>query len=210
MIIKDLRERKENKLLEEKTNHCNRVRELNHQDLANILLGKDFEISNWDELAEYIRHGRVDVSQVNLSDLVEEFEREFALLNWFIDELKDTERELLYNCDTRKVSKYMFSKLLCLEFKKEDYDFVKTLANRVENINEMYFYDFSENEFAEEKTIKLIDEKLNVGEDNLYPCYPYTLFKNEYFNPTLIINLTSECGLEVEDYEDFEFNVILI
>ena len=52
--------------------------------------------------------------------------------------------------------------------------------------------------------------KLNISIDNLYPCYPYTLFKNEYFSPTLITNLTSECGLEVEDYENFEFNVILI
>lgn len=216
MIIKDLRKNNKdmelNKVSNNNTDHTKvkEVRELNKEDLANILFERDFEISNWGELADYIRTGRVDVSKINLSDVIEEFDKEYILFGWFVDELKATEKELLFNCDTGKVSKYTFSKLLCLDFRKEEFDFVKTLVNRIEDIDQMYFYDFSENDFDEEKTIELISEKLNINVDNLYPCYPYNLFKNEYFNPTLITNLTSECGLEVEDYENFEFNVVLI
>lgn len=214
MIIKDLRNlnndlnQKKETILNEKD--MSKVRELTKEDIINIILEKDSEILNWDVLGDYIKNGIVDVSKIDLSDLVEEVNYRFPLLDFFIDYLRKTDEQLLYNCNTTKVTKDMFSKLLCLDYHKKELDYIKTLANRVDNIDEMYFYDFSENNFSEEETVEIISKKLNISIDSLYPCYPYTLFKNEYFNPTLITNLTSECGLDVEDYENFEFNVILI
>lgn len=214
MIIKDLRNlnkdlnQKNETILNKKD--MSKVRELTKEDIINIILGKDSQILNWDVLGDYIKNGIVDVSKINLSGLVEEVNYRFPLLDFFIDYLRKTDEQLLYNCNTTKITKDMFSKLLCLDYHKKELDYIKTLANRVDSIDEMYFYDFSENNFSEEETVEIISKKLNISIDSLYPCYPYTLFKNEYFNPTLITNLTSECALDVEDYENFEFNVILI
>lgn len=163
----------------------------------------------WNDLARKIESNEVDVSKININEL---FNEERECFGTHYDWICPTFKSYLKKVNPENIKKEVFSRLLTLEGKDEEYiNILKSIVERTDKFNNMYFYDYEDNGYDANKTKDLIVEKVGyINREDLYCCYPSVLFKHNSFDPILITCLNSANNWDVESYENAEFRVILV
>lgn len=163
----------------------------------------------WNDLARKIESDEVDVSKVDINKL---FNGDLDCLWTHYYWICPTFKNYLKKVNPEDIEKDVFSKLLTLEGEDEEYkEILKSIVDRTDKFNTMYFFDYEDNEYDADKTKDIIVEKVSyINREDLYCCYPSLLFKHNNFNPILITCLNSPNNWDVESYDKAEFRVILV
>lgn len=182
-----------------------RIKSFTTEEFLKIFANKN----EWSNLSEKITHNEVNVSNVDINKL---FSNDLSSLwnNYYY--ICKTFKKYLEKVNPEIIDKNTFSKLLTLENEDDEYiSILKNIVDSTNKFNDMYFYDYEENNIDHEKTKDIIVSKIkDIDRDNLYHCFPNLLFKHNNFNPILITSLNSDNNWEEEDYEKADFRVILI
>ena len=186
-----------------------RTKALTTKEFIDFYFNKDKE--DWCNLSEKIDNNLISVDKVDINELFSNKLSSFgANYHWICKTFKS----YLKKVNPDSISKSTFSELLTLENEDKEYiDILKTIVNATNKFNNMYFYDYEDNNYNNDKTKELILEKvkdMDISIDNLYYCYPHLLFKSNEFNPTLFTSLNSENCFDEEYYEKVEYRVVLV
>ena len=119
----------------------------------------------------------------------------------------DILKSILKSINTKNITKKSLGKLFNLEGDDSEYiDILKKIVESTDVHKDMFFFDYEDNGYNNEKSIKMISEKLNIPKGNLYPAYKSSMFKTNVFNPIFLTNLTG--FYDKEDYGSAEYTVI--
>lgn len=184
-----------------------RVKPIATEEFKDMFFNKDRR--EWNELAEKINLNQVDVSKVDVNELFNGNVKSFWSNYYWIC---DTFKSYLKKVNPNDIEKDTFSKLLTLEGEDKEYmDILKSIVDRTDKFNNMYFYDYEDNEYDADITKDMIVEKVTyINRDDLYCCYPSVLFKHNNFDPVLITCLNSPNNWDEESYANTDFRVILV
>lgn len=182
-----------------------RVKSLTTEDFFRIFENED----EWDNLSKKISNNEVNVSNVDINELFSNNADSFWSNYYHICK---TFKRYLEKVNPESISKDTFSKLLSLEDEDKEYiSILKNIVDSTDKFNDMYFYDYEENNIDHEGTKDMIVSVIkDIDRDNLYHCFPSLLFKHNNFDPIFITSLNSPNNWEEEDYERAEFRVILV
>lgn len=174
-------------------------KELNAEELLDILKSED----GWNKIVDMLEFENYKINNIDINKIVDTEMLVETNSNYATKGLKS----VLKHIDTKNITKKLLSELFILEGNDSEYmEILKSIVESTDIHKDMIFYDYEDNNYSQDTSVKLILENSNISRENLYPAYMTSMFKNETFNPIFLTNLTG--FYDKEDYKNVEYTVV--